>query len=166
AQDALTMGDARTATKIFAQIVAEDPTNPKGIAGLVRAYVASGSVGKARKLVSDLTSDLAANAEVKAAITAVDIAEQSGKVGNVRKLQAGVTANPDDHATRLDLSLALYAEGRAEEAMDHLLEIIRRDREWNEEAARKQLVKLFDALGGTNPLTIAYRRRLSSLLFS
>lgn len=166
ARQALAAGDARTATKIYAQILNEDPTNPKAIAGLVRAHVATGSLAKARKVVADLPPDLAANADIAAATAAIDVAEESIKAGDARKLRARVESNPDDHDARLALATALFGNGHEQDALEHLLESVRRDRAWNDEAARKQLLKLFDALGPTHPLTAGFRRRLSSLLFS
>ena len=99
-------------------------------------------------------------------LRAVNSAEQSEDTGDLAPLQAAVDANPADHQARFDLAVALNAAGQREGAVDHLLEIISRDRAWNDEAARKQLLQLFEAFGPTDPLTVDSRRRLSSILFS
>jgi putative thioredoxin len=166
AQTSLDAGDAKAAAKMFQQILSEDPTNPKAVAGLVRCRVALKDLSGARQLVAGLPPDLARNVDIAAATAAIDLAEQSRDSGDTAALRRRLETNPDDHAARLALATALYAAGRSEAAVDELLDIIRRDRAWNDEAARKQLVKVFDALGAQNPLTVASRRRLSSLLFS
>jgi putative thioredoxin len=165
-QDALDAGDAKTAARIFSQVLQEDRTHPKAIAGLVRARVAAGEIAEARKLIAGLPRDLAANADITAAHAAIELAEESSKAGNAGQLQKAVEAAPNDHQKRFDLALALHAAGQSDGALEQLLEIVRRDPGWNEEAARKHMVKVFDALGSTHPLTTAYRRRLSSVLFS
>ncbi|MBE0532683.1 MAG: co-chaperone YbbN [Rhodospirillales bacterium] len=166
AREALDAGDAASASQVFAEILAHDPAHPGAVAGMIRCLVATGDLKEARQAVSRLPDALAANGEVAAAISALDLAEQASGAGDVGAFKGRLDANPDDHQARLDLAMALYAEGRAEAAIEELLELIRRDRAWNEEAGRKQLVKLFDALGPAHPLTAAGRRRLSSILFS
>ena len=167
AQAALDAGDARAAADGFARVLKEDPRQPKAIAGMIRARVAQGDVGGARKLVSGLPQDIAGSAEIPAALTAVDVAEEAKRAaGDLAGLERKVAADPADLQARFDLALALFGRGRSEAAIDELLEVIRRDGGWNDEAARKQLVKIFDALGPSHPLTAASRRRLSSLLFS
>jgi putative thioredoxin len=167
AQAALDAGEVRAAADGFARVLKEDPRQPKAIAGLIRARVAQGDVAGARKLAAGLPQDMAANAEVKAALTAVDVAEEAKRAaGDLAELERKATADPGNLQAKFDLALALYGRGRSEAAIDQLLEIIRRDGGWNEEAARKQLVKIFDALGPSHPLTAVSRRRLSSLLFS
>jgi len=90
----------------------------------------------------------------------------SQAAGNLKPLEAAVTANPNDHQARLDYAVALHGAGQAEAAIDQLLDIVKRDRKWNEEAARKQLVKIFEAMGPMDPVVVDARRRLSSILFS
>ena len=107
------------------------------------------------------------NAEIAAARSALDLAEQAQKaMGSAGKLRARIEQNPDDHEARFELATALFGAGEREEAIDELLTLFKRDREWNEQAARKQLVKFFEAMGPTDPLTLSARRRLSSLMFS
>lgn len=165
-QDALDAGDPLTAGELFSHVLEEDPTNTKAIAGLIRARVAVGDPAGAREMIGDLPADITGNADVKAAIQAIELAEQTLELGDLADLQRRIAADPLDQAAKLDLAMALYGGGRSEAAVDTLLEMIRQDRAWNDEAARKQLIKMFDALGSTHPLTVSARRRLSSLLFS
>jgi putative thioredoxin len=165
-QQALDAGDPETAASAFSSALAEDPGNPKAVAGLIRSLIALGDVAGARKQVNQLPPEIAAKPDVAAAITAVDLAEQSRETGDIAELRERAAANPEDRQARFDLALALFGNGRAEAAIDELLQLVRLDRDWNEQAARNQLVKIFDALGPTNPLTTSSRRRLSSILFS
>jgi putative thioredoxin len=165
-QQALDAGDAETAASAFSSALAEDPGNPKAVAGLIRSLIALGDVAGARKQVNQLPPEIVAKPDVAAAITAVDLAEQSRETGDIAELRERAAANPEDRQARFDLALALFGNGRAEAAIDELLQLVRLDRDWNEQAARNQLVKIFDALGPTNPLTTSSRRRLSSILFS
>ncbi len=166
AQAALDDGDPRRAAAIFSHVLAEDPTNPKAIAGLIRSAVAGGDLAGAREIADGLTAELARVAEVASAIAAIELAEQGGSTAGLSQLQETVSKEPENHQARLDLAMALYGANRPEAAIDELLELFRRERDWNDDAARKQLVKIFDALGSNHPLTVASRRRLSSLLFS
>jgi putative thioredoxin len=165
-QEALDAGDAETAASAFSKALAEDPGNPKAVAGLIRGRIALGDVAGARKQVNQLPPELVAKSDVAAAITAVDLAEQSRETGDIAELRDRAAASPEDRQARFDLALALFGNGRAEAAIDELLQLVRLDRDWDEHAARNQLVKIFDALGPTNPLTTSSRRRLSSILFS
>lgn len=166
AQAVLDGGDPEGASAIFSQILAQDSTNPKAIAGLIRSCVAAGDMASAREIVDGLAPELKAMTDVAAAIAAIELAEQGGSGDSVAGLREAVDRDPDDHQARYDLALALYGANRPEAAIDELLELFRRDRDWNEDGARKQLVKIFDALGPSHPLTVSARRRLSSLLFS
>ncbi len=166
AQAVLDSGDPQGALATFSQILAQDSTNPKAVAGLIRSCVAAGDMASAREVVNGLTAELRAVADVAAAVAAIELAEQGGSGGDLSDLQDAVAKDPDNHQARYDLAVALYGANRPEAAVDELLELVRRDRDWNEDAARKQLVKIFDAVGPTHPLTVASRRRLSSLLFS
>jgi putative thioredoxin len=165
AQAALDGGDPKAAVAVFSQVLSQDPTNPTAIAGLIRGSVATGDNAAARQVVNGLSPELKANALIAAAISAVELAEQTGG-GDLVELRSRVAAKPDDPQARFDLATALFGSGSSEAAIDELLELIRRDREWDDQAARKLLVKIFDALGPANPLTVASRRRLSAILFS
>jgi putative thioredoxin len=167
AEEALARGDPGTASAIFAQVMAHDPKNAAAIAGLAKCHIGAGNFAEARKVLERATGDLAKNPAIAAAHTALELAEQSQQsAGQIGDLRRRLEQNANDHQARLDLAMALYGGGQRDQAIDELLDIIRRDRRWNEEAARKQLVKLFEALGPTDPLTISARRRLSSLLFA
>jgi putative thioredoxin len=166
AEAALEAGDAGTASAIFNQVLAHEPANLPALAGLTRALVAAGELKRAREVLGAVPADKASDAAVAKATAALELAEQAqGAAGQLGELQAKVATDPNDHQARHDLALALYAAGEQEKALDELLEIVQRNRAWNEEAARKQLVKFFEALGPTHPLTLSARRRLSSLLF-
>src|SRR5262245_24318494 len=167
AEEALARGDAGTASAIFAQVMAHDPKNAAAIAGLAKCHIGAGNLAEAKKVLDRASGDLASNAAVTAARTALELAEQSKQsAGQIGDLRRRLEQNAGDHQARLDLAMALYGSGQRDQAIDELLDIIRRDRRWNDEAARKQLVKLFEALGPTDPLTVSARRRLSSLLFA
>ncbi len=167
AEEALARNDPGTASAIFAQVMAHDPKNAVAIAGLAKCHIGAGNFAEAKKVLERATGELANNPTIAAARTALELAEQSKQsVSQTDELRRRLEQNPNDHQARFDLAMALYGGGQRDAAIDELLEVIRRDRRWNDEAARKQLVKLFEALGPTDPLTISARRRLSSLLFS
>ena len=162
----LEAGDAVTASEIFNEILAHEPGHGGAYAGLARCLIAAGDLDSARKMLDAPPEALAKDKAVLAVRTALEVAELSQSVGPERELRARVDGNPGDHQARLDLALALFAANKREAAVDELLELIKRDREWNEQAARKQLVKFFEVFGPTDPLTVSSRRRLSSILFS
>jgi len=166
AEAALEAGDTGTASAIYNQVLAHEAANLPALAGLTRALVAAGELKRAREVLGRVPADKTADAAVAKATAALELAEQAqGAAGQLGELQAKVASDPNDHQARHDLALALYAAGEQEKALDELLEIVQRNRAWNEEAARKQLVKFFEALGPAHPLTLSARRRLSSLLF-
>jgi putative thioredoxin len=166
AQQALTAGDSGTASALFGQILAQDQGNVAAASGLARCYVAAGDAAKARKLLDSLPAEARNTADVKAALSAIELAEQAQNAGPIGELDARVKANPKDHQSRFDLAVALFNDGRQADALDHLLDLFRLDRKWNDEAARKQIVKFFEVLGPTHQLTVAGRKRLSSLMFA
>ena len=167
AKQALEAGDHASAGNIYGQILRQVPGETAAIAGLIRCLVAAGELDEARELVDGLDGDTLKNADIEGAISALSLAEQAGDSdSDTAALQAQLAQDPGDHQARFDLAMAHHGAGRNEQAIDELLEIVRRDRGWNEEAARQQLVKLFEALGHADPLTVAGRRRLSSILFS
>jgi putative thioredoxin len=163
---ALEAGDAQTAGKVYADILAQDPANPRALAGMIRCVLAAGDLPGARQLIDGLAAELKSNVDVAAAIAAVELAEQSSNSGGAEELRRRLAENENDHQARYDLAVALYAEGDSEAAIAELLDLVRRDRAWNDEAARQQLVKIFDALGPTDALVASARRQLSSILFS
>ncbi|MGE0658822.1 MAG: thioredoxin [Reyranellaceae bacterium] len=166
AKKALESGDMMTASQIFAEVLQHDPANPDAIGGMTRCYLKAGDVARAKQTIETAPKEHANHAEIVAARAAIELAEQAQKAGPEAELRAKVEADPKNHQARFDLATALYAGGQREAAVDELLEIVRRDRKWNEEAARKQLVKYFEALGPMDPLTVDARKRLSSILFS
>ena len=166
ADAALAEGDATTAADIYAQILAKDATNTQALAGLSRAYVETGAIEQAKQTLALVPQSKQNDPAVAAARAALELAEQTKSVGPVGELEQKVAANPLDHQARFDLALALNGKGQRKEALDHLLEIVRRDRKWNDDGARKQLVQLFDAWGPTDEATVEGRRRLSSILFA
>lgn len=159
-------GDHGAAANIYGQIITQDPGNPGAIGGLARAYAAAGDLSRAKETLALAPADQANHADIAAARSAISLAEQSSEAGEAGELRAKVDANPDDHQARFDLALALIAGDGHEAAIDELLEIVRRNPAWNDEAARKQLLTVFEALGTTHEFTVAGRRKLSSLLFS
>lgn len=166
AEQALTSGDWQTAQDIFGDILGVAPDNATAYAGVVRSMIAGGAVDQARIMLQDAPAAIAKDKALAAARTALDLADQAAAAGPLQELAAKAAANPADHQARFDYALALVAANQREEAVTELLEIVRRQRSWNEEAARKQLVKLFEAFGATDPVTISGRKRLSSLLFA
>lgn len=168
AQAALDNGDVNAAAEAFAAALQQDSGNPDAVAGLARCYLATGDLKRAEQtlaLVPASKQNVAAIASARAALELARKGEASGK-SDVKNLKAAIDKDPANHQARLDLALALNVKGDREGALDQLLEIIRRDRSWNEDAARKQLVEFFDAWGPTHPASIKGRQRLSALLFS
>jgi putative thioredoxin len=167
ADAALASGDHGAASSIYSQVLEHEPENVKAVAGLARCLIAMGEFDSAREFLDGQPAEVAKDAGVAAAKTQLDLAEQSKKtVGKVPELQARIAANGKDFDARYELAEALFGAGEREEAVDQLLAIMRINRKWNEEAARLQLVKFFEAMGPTDPLTISGRRQLSSILFS
>ncbi|EWY42409.1 thioredoxin [Skermanella stibiiresistens SB22] len=166
AAQALEAGDAATASDIYGQILEVEPTNVAAYAGLIRCLIAAEDHTRARQMLDGAAPEMAKAPELAAVRSALDLAEQSAAAGPVGDLMDKLARDPNDHQTRFDLAMALYASNKREEAVDELLEIVRRDREWNEQQARKQLVKFFEAFGPTDKLTLMARRKLSSILFS
>jgi putative thioredoxin len=166
AEGVLAEGDAATAAQIYAEVLAVDATNIAALAGLAKCYVTSGAIEQAKQTLAMVPESKRNDAAVKAVQASVDLAEQAKAVGPVTELEQKVAANPLDHQARFDLATALNAMGKRAEAAEQLLAIVKRDRKWNEDGARKQLVQFFEAWGGTDEATVEGRKRLSTLLFS
>jgi putative thioredoxin len=166
ADAALAEGDSAGAADLYAQLLAEDSANVPALAGLARCYVESGALDQARQTLAMVPEAKRNDASVVAARAALELAEQAKTLGPLADLEQKVTANPLDHQARFDLALALNGAGRRIEALEHLLAIVKRDRKWNDDGARKQLVQFFDAWGATDEATIEGRKRLSSVLFA
>jgi putative thioredoxin len=166
AEDALAAGDAAGAAELYSEILAEDPGHVQALAGLARANLEAGNVAQAKATLAQVPEAKRNDSAIAAVRAALEVAEQAATLGPVSELEKKVAANPLDHQARFDLAVALNGANRRQEALDHLLEIVRRDRKWNDDGARKQLVQFFEAWGPTDEHTIAGRRRLSSILFA
>jgi putative thioredoxin len=166
AETALAEGDAAGAADLYAQILAEDNANVPALGGLARCYVETGALDQARQTLDMVPENKRNDAAVAAARAALDLAEQAKTLGPVSELEQKVAANPLDHQARFDLALALNGNNRRMEALEHLIAIVKRDRKWNDDGARKQLVQFFDAWGPTDEATVEGRKRLSSILFA
>jgi len=166
ADAALVEGDPAAAAEIYAQLLAEDSTNVHALAGLARCYVETGALEQAKQTLALVPETKRNEAPVAAARAALEVAEQAQSLGPFAELEAKVLADPTDHQARFDLAVALNAKGERAEAANHLLEIIKRDRKWNDDGARKQLVQFFEAWGFADPAAVEGRKRLSSILFA
>ena len=166
ADDALANGDAAGAAALYAQVLSQDNGNVAALAGLARSYVRTGAIEQAKQTLALVPEAKRNDSAVSAARAALEVAERAKSVGPIAELEKKAAANPLDHQTRFDLAVALNSKGRRSEAVDHLIEIVKRDRKWNDDGARKQLVQLFEAWGPTDEATINGRKRLSSILFS
>ena len=166
ADAALAAGDAGSAASIYAEVLAADAGNVAALAGLARCYAETGAVDQARQTLALVPDARREEPAVKAVQTMLDLAEQAKSLGPVTELEQKVAADPLDHQARFDLATALNAAGKRHDATQHLLEIVRRDRKWNDDAARKQLVQFFEAWGGDDDATVEGRKRLSTILFS
>jgi putative thioredoxin len=162
----LAAGDVAGGAESFAAALKEQPESIPAIVGLARCHLARGDLEAARQTVAALPSSAANNPEVTALRAQIELAAQTAHLGDAAALEARIAANPRDHEARFDLALLLNARGDREGATDRLLEIVAKDRSWNDEKARKQLVQFFEAWGPTDEATLAGRRRLSGLLFS
>ncbi|HEX2508977.1 MAG TPA: thioredoxin [Microvirga sp.] len=166
ADELAAQGDAVGAAELYAAVLAQDPANTAAIAALAKLHADLGDLEGARRFLAMAPQGQANDPAIAGARAAIELAEQAAALGDLGDLQRRVEADALDHQARFDLAVALNAKGRREDAVDHLLEIVRRDRSWNEDGARKQLVQFFEAWGPTDEMTVAGRRRLSSLLFA
>jgi putative thioredoxin len=159
-------GDAAGAAELYAAVLQGDPENSAALAALAKLHVDIGDLEGAKRFLAMAPAEKQNDAAIAGARAAIELAEQAASLGDLADLQRRVEADPKDHQARFDLAVGLNARGRREDAVNHLLEIIRRDRNWNEDGARKQLVQFFEAWGPMDEMTIAGRRRLSSILFA
>lgn len=164
-RQALDAGDTETAKVIFSQVLQAEPGNETAIAGLARCLLAVDQIDEARKILETVSED-SSHADILSVRAALELAAAADDAGDVGELRRAVETNPKDHQARFDLAQALNAAGDREGAVDELIEIVSANREWNDQAARKELLKYFEAYGPTDEITIAGRRRLSSILFS
>ncbi len=166
AEAMLKEGAAADAAQTFSAILEEEPENPAAYGGLVRAHIAIGDLDQAEAVLNGAPAGISTAPELEAAHAQLELARQAAQTGPVGELQEKVANNPDDHQARFDLATALYSGGQVQEAVDQLLELFRRDRNWNDEAAKKQLFTIFDALPPDDPVVLNGRRKLSSMIFA
>ncbi|MCY4541769.1 MAG: co-chaperone YbbN [Rhodobacteraceae bacterium] len=166
AEELLKQGALVEASRSFSAILAEEPENAAAYAGLIKTHIACKDIKRAEGLLQSLPSSIADSQAIASARAMLELAKQARSTGPVYRLRRRVEANPNDHQARLDLATALHASGDIENAIEHLLELFRRDRAWNDEAAKKQLFKVFDSQDPAAPIVLKARRRLSSMIFS
>jgi len=166
AEAMLAEGAAVDAAETFAAILGEEPENADAYAGMVRAHLALGNLDQAEGFLAAAPAAIARAPAIEAARAQLALARQAAKAGPLADLEAAVNADPGNHQARFDYATALHGAGRIEEAVDQLLELFRRDREWNGGAAKTQLFTIFDALKPTDPIVLKGRRRLSSMIFA
>lgn len=165
-EEMLERGELQGASEIFATILQEDRTNAEAIAGLASCYLQSGDVARAKQTLALVPPDKKGVPAVRSIEAAILLAEKGSDAGDLAALQRRISEHPDDYQARFDLAVGLAARDEKAEALELLLDLVRANRQWNDEAARKQLLQLFDAWGPKEPLVAEGRRRLSSLLFS
>jgi len=166
AKQAIAENDYSLAAQIYNEVIEVAPDNIAAIAGLAKCHLQAGNVDQAKSLLGKVPAKDKNNAEVVALLASIDLAEKAKEAGPVADLKAKAAADPKDFQTRLDLAMAYWAGEQRQEAIDELLAMIKLDRNWNEAAARQQLLKFFEALGFTDPLSVDGRKRLSTILFS
>jgi putative thioredoxin len=167
AKEALKDGDVQTAAGGFAQVLQAEPDNVEAAAGMARCFLEAGQPEQAQQLIDQLPPEAQEHADVASVKAALALKAKAGEAaGEIAALEEKVAEDPDDHQARVDLASALAALGSRDAAVDQLIESIKRDREWNDELARKELLKLFEAFGPADPATLKGRRKLSSVLFS
>jgi len=166
ADQMLEQGALADAEQTFAAVAQEDGKNVRAFAGMARVKVAAGDLDQAEAILNGAPADIAASPEIEAVHAQIALSRQAEQTGPVADLRAAVEADPDNHQARFDLATALYAAGQVQEAVDELLELFRRDREWNDGAAKAQLFTIFEAMKPNDPILLAGRRKLSSMIFA
>jgi len=162
----LAAGDINGAAELFGAVLQADPENPKALAGMAECMIAAGQSQRAREALTDLPETLANDAGIQAVVKKLDQIDEARKLGDPVAIEHELTANPDNHEQRVKLAKIRNVEGKREEAAEHLLLIMRKDRSFDDDGARRQLLEFFDVWGPKDPATIAARRKLSSILFS
>ena len=165
AEEMLEEGAVTDAVQTFAAILGEDPLNPRAYAGMVRCHLATGDLDQAEAVLNGADVSISHAPELEAVHAQLQLARQAANTGPLDELGAAVEADPDNHQARFDLAIALHANGDVQGAVDHLLDLFRRDREWNDAAAKTQLFTIFDALPAKDPIVLTGRRKLSSMIF-
>lgn len=166
AEEMLAEGAAVDAAQTFAAILEQDPSQAAAYGGLVRSHIAMDDLDQAEAILNGAPADISESPELEAAHAQLELAKQAADAGPVAELAALVDSEPDNHQARFDLALALHANGQVEEAVDQLLTLFGRDRDWNDGAAKTQLFTIFEALKANDPIVLNGRRRLSSMIFA
>ncbi len=166
AADAALAEDARKAADLYSAVIERDGSNARAIAGLGKAMLKAGRTADARDILENVSEDLVRDPAIESLRAAISLAAETRSAGDLPGLRAKVETDPDDHQARIDLANALLANDAREEAVDQLLESVRRDRQWNDAAARKRLLKLLEVFGEGDPLTARARMRLSAIVFA
>ncbi len=166
ADAAMAEGNTQGAIEVYEHILVEDKASIPALTGLARCYLAANEIEKAKQILTQVPAAKQSDTAVAAVRAAIEVAEQASSIGPVGELEQKVAANPLDYQARFDLAVALNAAGKRPEAVDYLMDIVKRDRKWNDDGARKQLVQFFEAWGPTDEATVAGRKRLSSILFA
>jgi putative thioredoxin len=166
ADEMLAAGEYTDAAETYAAILGEDAQNGAAFVGLFKAQMGAGEIDEAKEMLDNAPIDLADRPEVAALRAQLELAEQAEELGETAELRTQLEADENNHQVRYDLALALFTAGNTEEAVQELLTIFRKDRDWNDDAARQQLFKFFDSLGAEDPITLAGRRQLASMLFA
>ena len=159
-------GDTQNAAEIYSQILAQDPINAASHAGVAKCLIEAEGIEKAQAYLKGLDADILNKEEVKSVLAAIDLDHASTDTEETDSLRQKLDTRPDDPQLRYDLAIALYGDGCSEEAINILVELVKTHKTWNEEAARAQLLKIFEALGHSDPITIEGRRKLSVVIFS
>ena len=159
-------GDTQNAAEIYSQILAQDPTNAASHAGVAKCLIEAEGIEKAQAYLKGLDADILNKEEVKRVLAAIDLEHASTDTEETESLRQKLATSPDDPQLRYDLAIAWYGDGCSEEAINILVELVKTHKTWNEEAARAQLLKIFEALGHSDPITIEGRRKLSVVIFS
>lgn len=165
AEEMMETGEVADAMQVFAAVAEEDPTSAVAFAGMARCYLALEQVEEAEAVLNGVTAEISSASEIEAVFAQIELAKQAQDAGPVGELKAAVDADPANHQARFDLAQALHAAGETEAAVEALLELFKRDREWNDGAAKTQLFTIFDALKGNDPIVLNGRRKLSSMIF-
>lgn len=166
AEEMLADGAFEDAAQIFAAVIDEDPANAAAYAGMARCQITAGELDQAEAVLNGVPAEVSTAAPIEAAFAQLELARQAANSGPLDELKAALAADENNHQARFDLAQALHAAGQVEEAVDQLLDLFKRDREWNDGAAKQQLFTIFDALAGNDPIVLNGRRKLSSLIFA
>ncbi|MCO4823318.1 MAG: thioredoxin [Amylibacter sp.] len=166
AEEMLAEGSADDAAQTFAAVLEEEPNNPAAFSGLVKSHMALGELEKAQAMIANIPAEIENETAVQSVKAQVELAASAADAGEAGELLAKLEANPDDHEARQELATVFVGEGKVEEAIDELLDLFRRDRDWKEGAAKEQLFKIFDSLGPMDEMAKTGRRKLSSMIFA